>query len=496
MGSVSPRPPERADPRFALHEEGDLPALLDLVPRSSIDGITWPAIPDPTLERLLALLFQLERSQWWTAERLREHQLTQLRALVGHTRRAVPFYRDRLPAALGDGDGNGDEAALTWAAWSRLPVLRRAEVQAAGEALNSTAVPASHGEIGSSKTGGSTGTPVRVQKTSLAAQFAAAFVLRNHLWRPLDPGRKLAVIREPEALTLSAEQRRAAHAGGLRLPRWPEALARLFPTGPAAFLSVLTPTALQLAWLARERPSYLVTFPSNARFLAEACLARGIELPGLEAVLTIGEVISDQVRQACHDAWGAWVNGPYSSADAGILALQCPAHQHYHVQAEGVLLEVLGEDGRACAPGEVGEVVVTPLHNFAAPLLRYALGDHAEVGAPCPCGRGLPVLSRVLGRERNMLRLPSGDVMWPDLQSGVYRELAPVTRFQLAQTALDRLELRLVVERPLTADEERRLEEHIRTRFPGPFTVVLTYHDALGPSPSGKYEDFRCEIPD
>ena len=48
----------------------------------------------------------------------------------------------------------------------------------------------------------------------------------------------------------------------------------------------------------------------------------------------------------------------------------------------------------------------------------------------------------------------------------------------------------------LSADEERRLEEHIQTRFPGPFTVVLTYHDALGPSPSGKYEDFRCEIPD
>ena len=469
--------------------------MLEHGVHSTVEGIAWPAIPDPTSERYLALLLQLEATQWWPLERLREHQLKQLRALVQHARRSVPYYQAHLASVLG-GDGGGAEAALTWSALSRLPVLRRAQVQAAGDALNSTDVPASHGTIGASKTGGSTGTPIRVRKTSLSAQFVTALTLRDHMWRPLDLRRKLAMIREPETLKLSPEQRAAAHAGGLILPRWPDAVARLVPTGPAVFLSVLVPVERQLAWLARERPSYLVTFPSNARFLAEACLARGIELPGLEGVLSIGEVVTDAVRRACRDAWGAWVNGPYSSADAGVLALQCPEHEHYHVQAEGVLLEVLGEDGRACAPGEVGEVIVTPLHNFAAPLLRYAIGDYAEVGAPCPCGRHLPVLKRVLGRQRNMLRLPSGDAVWPDLQSGAFGELAPVKRFQVAQTAVDRLELRLAVERPLSADEERRLKDHLLTRFPEPFTITLAYHQELAPSPSGKYEDFRCEIPD
>ena len=50
-----------------------------------------------------------------------------------------------------------------------------------------------------------------------------------------------------------------------------------------------------------------------------------------------------------------------------------------------------------------------PLHNFAMPLIRYAIGDLAEVGAACPCGRTLPVLRRVLGRTRDMLVLPSGE---------------------------------------------------------------------------------------
>ena len=45
-------------------------------------------------------------------------------------------------------------------------------------------------------------------------------------------------------------------------------------------------------------------------------------------------------------------------------------------------------------PGEIGRLVVTRLHHFATPLLRYDIGDYAEVGDACPCGRGLPVLRR------------------------------------------------------------------------------------------------------
>jgi phenylacetate-CoA ligase len=87
----------------------------------------------------------------------------------------------------------------------------------------------------------------------------------------------------------------------------------------------------------------------------------------------------------------------YSANETGYLALQCPLSGHYHVQSETVLVEVLDEVGRACRPGETGAVVVTPLQNFAMPLLRYSLGDFAEVGSPCACGRHLPVLKEILG---------------------------------------------------------------------------------------------------
>ena len=54
-------------------------------------------------------------------------------------------------------------------------------------------------------------------------------------------------------------------------------------------------------------------------------------------------------------------------------------------------------------------MVITDLHNFAMPLIRYEIGDYAEAGDLCPCGRGLPVITRIVGRVHNMLTLPSGE---------------------------------------------------------------------------------------
>jgi phenylacetate-CoA ligase len=185
----------------------------------------------------------------------------------------------------------------------------------------------------------------------------------------------------------------------------------------------------------------------------------------------------------------------YSAEEMGYMALQCPEHEHYHVQSENVLLEVLRDDGAPCGPGETGRVVVTPLHNFAMPLFRYANGDHAEVGPPCPCGRGLPVLSRIMGRSRNMLRLPDGSSHWPSFPSETWIDIAPIRRLQLVQHGLQAIEARIVAERDLDADEEVRLVAALRGTLGYPFDISVTRVEAIGRSGNYKFEDFICRIP-
>jgi phenylacetate-CoA ligase len=140
-------------------------------------------------------------------------------------------------------------------------------------------------------------------------------------------------------------------------------------------------------------------------------------------------------------------------------------------------------------------VVVTDLHNFATPLIRYELGDHAEVGPPCPCGRGLPVLRRVLGRSRNMAVLPNGDKIWPIAYfSASMMPIAPVRQIQLVQTTVDHIDVKLVTARPLTDAEERNLKAYLLECLKHPFDLSFDYVDEIPRAANGKYEDFVSRV--
>jgi len=451
------------------------------MPRSSVPGLAWPGLPGTAGVTMLALQYQLEQSQWWPPDVVREQQFRQLQALLSHACGTVPFYRDRLGEA-----GFAPDRPLTADIWARIPVLDRAEIQAADTALFSTRVPASHGKVYTLATSGSTGKPITVRGTTVAQAFWRAFTLRDHLWHRRDIAKKLAVIR-------SLREGQAAYPKGAQAPYWGPSTASAFPNGPSAVLSIATTVENQVLWLERENPEYLLTYPSNLLQLARLYRERGMTLPNLRSIETFAEVLQPEVREACREAWDVPVVDMYSAQEAGYIALQCPDHEHYHVQAESALVEVLNDQGSPCRPGEMGRVIVTPLHNFATPLIRYEIGDYAEVGEACSCGRGLPVLNRILGRVRNMLTLPSGDTLWPSFPARLFVTVAPVKQFQLIQRRPDEIEVMLVVDETLSGDQEERLREFLNKRFGHPFAYRFTYVDEIPRSASGKFEDFRVE---
>lgn len=431
---------------------------------------------------LKAVYRQIAACEQWSAAALEAAQLDQLGGLVDHAWHAIPFYRDRLEAA---GIAPGEAVAL--ADWRRLPLLTRRDIQDAGDALVCDVVPEGHGEIITTTTSGSTGTPVTVAGTILDAYFAKAFALRHFHWHPFDFRRKKATIQ-------SMGKDVADYPDGVTTDRWGEAGAFPFPTGPAAGLDIMTSIDDQLEWLRRTDPSYLATYPTNLGALVERSAELGIKFPRLRHVSTTGEALDPYVREACLRHWGVLVYDIYSAMEVGVLALQCPRHEHYHLMAENAVIEIIGDNGAPCSAGEVGRVVVTPLRNFAMPLLRYEIGDYAEVGAPCDCGRALPVVTRILGRQRNMLVTPDGAKYFPFFGANRFTEIAPVIQHRFIQTAPDRLEAQFVARRPLTGDEQEKLRQRILRRMPYNFAIDITMVDEIPRSAGGKYEEFRCEI--
>lgn len=472
--------------RSGFEAIGNSGEMADL--RSHDSDILWPAVVDAAGAMSLALQFQLEQSQWWSGRRLLERQFAQLARLVRHAHDNVPFYGSRLEAAGCRADSLNRES------WSRLPVLAREEVQQAGRDLDSQHPPPQHGKPFDISSSGSTGVPVSVRKTPLANSVWKAITLRDHLWHGRDFAGRLCAIRDTEAILGIGKGHLAAYPKGIALKNWGSVTAQLFETGPAAALHIHTPIEQQAEWLQRQSPGMLVTFPSNLMRLAQYCRQKRINFPSLKSISTLGEVVTPSLRAAVREAWDLPVQDIYSAAEVGYIALQCPDHEHYHVQSEAALVEVVDAQGMACKSGEVGRVVITPLHNFATPLLRYAVGDYAEVGDPCPCGRGLPVLKRILGRTRNMLKLPTGQEVWPELEGATLVEVAPIRQFQVVQTGLGDLELRLVPQRPLTPSEEDGLRRMLRYRLQYDFAIAITYHQEIPRSRSGKYEDFKSEL--
>ncbi|HEB79202.1 MAG TPA: phenylacetate--CoA ligase family protein [Rhodospirillales bacterium] len=403
---------------------------------------------------------------------------------MAHAYRTTPFYKERLEAA-----GLDPKGRITVKQWEKIPLLRREDIQKAGKTLHSAKVPPSHGKIGGIFTSGSTGKPIHALRTRLFMFFFDSITLRDHYWQGFDVTKKLAAIR-------SSKKGDAPYPDGGK-GHWGNITGATPGAGNAVTLNLLCTAKEQVDWLQRQNPEYILTLPSNFRQLAEYCLENKIKLPNLRKGQTISEAVSPAVRDICREAWGVELCDIYSAREAGYLALQCPDHGHYHAQSEVTMVEVLNDEGKACEPGEMGRVVVTPLHNFAMPLLRYDIGDYAEAGEDCPCGRGLPVLKRVIGREQGMLVLRSGEKVTTLLGSGDIKKflgLAPVRQYQFVQKDLETIEVRLAAKRKIKKKEEDSIKEWLTAKYGCPFTVTFVYLDEIEKGPSGKYNDFICEV--
>ncbi|HVL37160.1 MAG TPA: hypothetical protein VM489_15930 [Burkholderiales bacterium] len=443
--------------------------------RSAIADLAWPALPGAVNAAMLSLLHQFDRTQWLSPDELLDKQLGQLRVLIRHAWDTVPHYR-KAWGAKPDSEVNSADR------FARLPLVARRELQDAGEAMRSRAVPRAHGPIHEARTSGSTGAPVRVFKTDIQGVLWSALTVRNHAWHGRDPMRRLAVLRH------------GVKQGAF--PTWGPPMDRLVATGPADVMGMSLDVEGQFAWLQERKPQYLLTYPTVAAALARLSLARATPLPGLLNVATLGETLDAETRELCRTAWGVSVTDGYSAEEVGYIALQCPEREHYHVQSESVLVEILDEQDRPCRPGEIGRVVVTDLHNFAMPLVRYDIGDYAEVGEPCPCGRGLPTIKRILGRVRNMLVTADGRRYWPTFGRRALTAIDALVQYQFVQTAYDHVEARLVLRAPLTASQEQQLVAAVGARLPAGVRLSVVPVPSLPRSPGGKFEEFVCAVPE
>jgi len=454
------------------------PDLLDTL-RGTSGGVWPPLVRGPAAE-LALLLLELDRSQWLDTHALAARAATGLRVLLPHLAAQSAQFAARVAMS-----GVPVAALHEPRHFHALPLLdRRALQQAAPADLYCRALPQSHLPLTETQTSGSSGMPVVVRRTYVTQQFWRALNLRAQREQGADLTVRSSVVR-PHADRYSIEQDTSAH------------YEHLFRGGPLQSIPIDTDIVQQMRWLAEFQPERLVVYPTNLEALCRWCVRHGQPLTALRQVSTLAETLHPAQRALCQATFGVAPLDVYSSQEVGLIAVECPASGLYHVCAESLVVEVLRDDGSPCGEGEVGRVVVTDLVNYATPVVRYALGDHAEVGGPCPCGRGAPTLRRVLGRTRNLVMKPDGTRYWPTVGFARYREVAPVVQYQVVQIDLTRIEFRAVTERALESNEEAALRDIVQGALGYPFDIAFTYFEGSLPrSAGGKFEEFMSLLPE
>ncbi|MCC6917545.1 hypothetical protein [Nitrosomonas sp.] len=436
---------------------------------SQVPSVHWPAVVGARDAAVLALLFQMESTQWLSAGALRKQQNRQLGVLLDHARRHCAFYRERLPNGLAN--------------WHDIPLLTRTDLQTHADAIRAATYPRAHGKTFDIATGGSTAEPVTVRRTALTQLFWQAATLRDHLWHRRDLSATMAIIRQfPQPVDSTK----------------PERWGGILRSGPAWHLPISTDVQVQSRWLQGVNPDILLTYPANLDALLTHMRHEAVTLPRLREVRTISGAVTPALREQCQQVLGMPLTDLYSAQEIGVIALQCPDSGLLHVQSEHLLVEMLNKMGQPCREGEIGQVVVTDLHNFAMPLIRYALHDWAEVGPACSCGRGLPTLRRVMGRTRNMAMNPEGKLFWPVLDTKRMLNAIPqIRQYQFEQTAADAITARLVCAPAPSSEQLQKLQATLDQMLGHAYRWAWELREIPLPLlASGKFEEFTSSIPD
>ncbi len=415
----------------------------------------------------------LEQTQYLSPDKMQAYQRRLLEVLLRHARDETELYAERL-APLFRADGTVD-----WDRWTDIPILTRGDLHDRPGGITARKVPPVAGRVDKDASSGSTGRPVHFLVTQLQLLASDCCSERFLRWHKLDRAKLTARIRStgPDA---------ARYPDGRVIPRWRIGEGE----SKAIDLSISTPVPLQIEWLQRVRPAHLFSYPSNLREIARLGREGGINLE-MDAVLTVGEMVSDEARATIRDYFGVPPLDRYGSSEVGQIAATCPHSGKHHVGAETVLIEVVDAEGKPVPNGAPGRIIATPFYNLAMPLIRYDTGDHGALAAePCRCGRTLPTLERILGRTRNVFRFKDGTSVWPVMESSRMRAYVRARQFQVVQTALDRVEYRYVPETPGEPVDAAGLQAFARERLHPSIEIEAVAVDEIRPSSAGKYEDY------
>ncbi len=423
----------------------------------------------------LGHLDYLQQTQWLSREELDRLETQQLIELLSYAGEHVPYYRELFRQYRFHPRELRSRADL-----AELPVLTREVVR---ERYDDLVDPAHRGKNLKKGTSGSTGKPLKFEYSHVSECWRQAVKMRGYGWAGYRPGRRVFFYWASVSAGVPSLK--------MRLDR---ALKR--ETFFDSMKQDLAARREALDLLRRTRPEVIVCYTQAcaqfARWITDNGLRDWDDIP----VICAAEAVLPADRVVLSQAFGPEIFESYGSRETMLMAAECEQHAGMHLSEENLLLEVV-RDGQPLGPGESGDVVVTDLHNYGMPMIRYLNGDVATLASEqrCACGRALRRLERVDGRRADMLVDGAGNlvpgIVFHVLFSDARQEL--IRQFQAVQSQDGAVVLKVVRGREFAEDAFHRVTGRFTEYLRGQ-PVTIEFHEQIAPHQgSGKHQTIIAE---
>ena len=365
----------------------------------------------------------------------------------------------------------------------QLPILRREDFRVQFE-TRPVRSPREHGKLAQFHSSGSSGVPVTFWRSDLATRINFSHYWADHLRQRRNLHATLAIITGTPG----------EHTGTHRLvvgEPWLHPGLQLARNAPQF-------TMLEHAhWVCEHAPTYLATTPATLSSILSLIELNQLKAPRIAQIMTSSHVVEPELRVRARRVFGTSIRDRYSCEELGPIAFQCPESDDYHhVAVANVVVEVVAADGSPAPEGVRGSVLVTGLHQWSSPILRYELGDISAMHSHCPaCGATVPTLSQLMGRKYFLLHTPCGDMRHVRILAEHWLACAPVREHRVVQTSESNFRAEVVLDKPMDGAERQNLHAMLQ-RILGPeFSIDLVQVDAI-PWPAGrKRQEFVGWVP-
>lgn len=414
-------------------------------------------------------LEELLKTQWYTPAQLEEFQLRRLQRLLKHCAEYVPYYRKLFVEYGIKPDDVKDVSDI-----KKLPMIDKSTIRTNPDLF--IADNFNRKKLIKWSTSGTTNTPMDFYFTDESFKFRYATVERFRRWADVKIGDK-----------------RASFTGSLIVPPNQSLKKKRFcrynRPGNQLLLSIFHMSDENLRYyvdtLKSFQPVIFDGYPACMYVLAKYILQNGIEEIRPKAVFVTAEVLYDYQREAIEKAFQAKFYNYYGACE-GVASFGECSKGGFHTSPEFGITEILNEHGEDVQVGEVGELVLTGLSNYAMPLIRYRIGDMGIMSdKTCTCGRTLPIIQSVIGRTYDMLYTVERGYAWS--LDDVFHGVSHVAEAQIIQESLDRVIIKVVPEKDFNQDDSQRIIAALKARIGHSVDVSIQLVDAIERTDAGKF---------